>query len=227
MLWQFLVSRLSIPGREKHDAFRKSVQNRKRTFVSHAFSSYSAYNVHFESAEAIPTNHVHICTQGEVCCIISEALNPIKGSDATDITHPNHKHLHRVCGCVHCTTSDSHSRKFPGWAHTNTNTHTHNNIQAHKLVQQHVTLHCTVSSVQRKTLYGPHWYLLFCHSLFTPTHQLWTLDSLWLSGGTSSSSGTEFTANQHTSLDSTSDKSWCEKEGDEKRKQSCTCHYII
>lgn len=130
--------------------FRKSVQYWKRTRIH----SLSAANVPTASIlnqqQWSPQITSIYVLRGKFAASFLKLFKPIKGSDDRDITHTNPKHLHSVCGGVHCTTSDSHSRKFPGWAHTNTNTHDNQAGAAARYAAD------TLAQVfRRKTLYGP------------------------------------------------------------------------
>lgn len=72
-----------------------------------------------------------------------------------------------VCGCVHCTMSDSHSRKFPGSAHIHT--HWHDNREDFTLrAHTHTHTHCSLGSPYLVLV-----VFVFCmvtHYLFAPGH---------------------------------------------------------
>lgn len=151
MLWHFFVSRLSIPGREETGThLEKSVQ-----YWNWRLSCICCCCCHFESAVVIPANHVLICTQGEVCCIISKALKPIRGSNDTvslcaSLPPPQ---------CVDVSTA----LRVTHIAGSSQTAHTHI-----------LTLNSVMGAfytTDRKPLFGPQ-HFLQGQSHFAPTHQI-------------------------------------------------------
>lgn len=95
------------------------------------------------------TSLIHICTQGEVCCIISKRSHTNWGTRRQSYLSCASLPPPQMCGRVHCTTSDSRSRrKFPGCAHTQE--HTHKNT--HKCLWQEQIAHCLKCSEGRPNL---------------------------------------------------------------------------
>lgn len=185
MLWHFFVSRLSIPGRQETGThLEKSVQ-----YWNWRLSRICCCCCHFESAVVIPANQILICTQGEVCCIISKALKPIRGRNDTGISDAHHCLLHSVWMCpLHYEwLTQQEVPKLPTHTYTDTK-FCYGSILHYRQGSPYLVLN---------TFYRVSLTLL----LHTKSNKL---DSLWLSGGTVPSSETEITRTQHTSHDSTS-----------------------